>query len=325
MRSPSPVLSATFALCLTAIGPAVGPAVAQDWPSRPVSVVSAFPPANNDQIIRMVDGAFQAAHRQALVIENRPGAGGNVGAESVARAAPDGHTLLVTVDTVVTVNPRIYANLRFKADVDLVPVVYLANSAQTLVCHPSVPVKSVAELVSHARTHDLSYASGGQGVPGHLAAEMFVAATGLRMTHVPYKGPVAALQDLMGGNVHCGFLATPTVMPHVRSGKLNGLAVTSARRSPIAPDLPTMDEAGVSGFEASFGQILMAPRGTPAAVVTALNETFNAALSQPDVRARMSAMDLAFVPNTPEQAATRLREQADKWARVVERLGLRAE
>jgi tripartite-type tricarboxylate transporter receptor subunit TctC len=244
---------------------------------------------------------------------------------TVERLAADGVTLLVTVDTVVTVNPRIYATLKFKADADLVPVIYLANTAQTLACHPSVPVKSVAELVAHARSHDLSYASGGQGVPGHLAAEMFLAATGVRMTHIPYKGPSAALQDLMGGNVHCGFLATPTVMPHVKSGKLTGLAVTSTRRSPIAMELPTMNEAGIAGLEASFGQLLLAPKGTPATVVAALNETFSAALAQADVRARMLAMDLEFVPNTPEQAEARLRSEAEKWARVVDRLGLRAD
>jgi tripartite-type tricarboxylate transporter receptor subunit TctC len=204
-------------------------------------------------------------------------------------------------------------------------VICLAITAQTLVCHPSVPVKSVAELVAHAKTHALSYASGGQGVPGHLAAEMFQSATGVRMTHVPYKGPAAALQDLMGGNVHCGFLATPTAMPQVKSGRLVGLAVTSAQRSPVAPELPTISEAGVAGFEASFGQVLMAPRGTPPAVVAALNDAFGAALTQPEARARMLAMDLEFVPNTPAQAAARLRREADKWARVVERLGLRAE
>jgi tripartite-type tricarboxylate transporter receptor subunit TctC len=302
-----------------------GNAVAQSWPSKPVAVISAFPPANNDQIIRMVDAPFQAAFKQPLVIENRPGAGGNIGAEAVARSAPDGHTLLVTVDTVATVNPRLYPNLKFKADVDLVPVIYLANSAQTLVCHPSVPVKSVAELVAARQTHDLSYASGGQGVPGHLAAEMFLDATGVRMTHIPYKGPTAALQDLIGGNVHCGFLATPTAMPHVKSGKLIGLAVTSAKRSPLAMELPTMSEAGIAGFEASFGQLLLAPEGHAAAVVAALNEAFSAALARHDVRARMLAMDLEFVPNTPEQAASACAREADKWARVVERLGLRAD
>lgn len=321
MRSSSFVLAAGLALAASISGSAW----AQSYPSKPVTVISAFPPGNNDVIIRLVDGPFQAAFKQPLIIENRPGAGGNIAAETVSRAAPDGHTLLVTVDTVATVNPHIYRNLKFKADVDLVPVIYLANSAQTLVCHPSVPVRSVQELVAYARSHDMSYASGGQGVPGHLAAEMFLAATGLRMTHIPYKGPAAALQDLMGGTVQCGFLATPTVMPHVKSGKLTGLAVTTAKRSPIAMELPTMSEAGITGYEASFGQVLLAPKGTPPAVVAALNEAFGAVLAQPDARARMLAMDLDFIPNTPEQAAARLRREADKWALIVDRLGLRAE
>lgn len=296
------------------------------WPSKPVTVISPFPPGGgNDQVFRLVEPSFQATFRQPLVLESRPGAGGNIGAEAVVRSAPDGHALLMTVDTVATVNPRLYRHLRFSADADLVPVIYLARSAQTLACHPSVPVRSVAELMAHARTHDLSYASGGQGVPGHLAAEMFLAATGLRMTHIPYKGPTAAVQDLVGGNVHCGFLATPTAMPHVKSGRLRGLAVTSAQRSPLAPELPTLDEAGVTGYEAAFGQLLMAPRGTPAAVLSALNEVVTAALSQPEARATMAALGLEFAPNTPEQAAMRLRQDVVKWGQVVDRLGLKAD
>ena len=138
------------------------------------------------------------------------------------------------------------------------------------------------------------------------------------MTHIPYKGPAAALQDLMGGTVHCAFLATPTAMPQVKAGKLTGLAVTSARRSPVAMELPTMHEAGAAGFEASFGQLLLAPKGTPPAVVAALKQAFGSALAQTDVRAKMLAMDLEFVPNTHEQAAERMRREAEKWARVVE-------
>ena len=321
VRSTSFVFAAALALAAFA----GSSAWAQSYPSKPVTVISAFPPSSNDLIIRMVDGPFQAAFKQPLVIENRPGAGGNIAAEAVMRSAPDGHTLLVTVDTVVTVNPHVYRNLKFKVDADLVPVIYLANSAQTLVCHPSVPVKSVSELMAYAKSHEMSYASGGQGVPGHLAAEMFLAATGLRMTHIPYKGPNAALQDLMGGNVQCGFLSTPVVMPHVKSGKLIGLAVTTAKRSPIAMELPTMSEAGVAGFEAAFGQLLLAPKGTPPAVVAALNEAFSAVLAQADVRNKMLAMDMEFIPNTPEQAAARMRRESDKWARVVDRLGLRAD
>lgn len=321
MRSTSLVFAAALAMA-SSVGSS---AWAQGYPSKSVTVISAFPPSSNDFIIRLVDGPFQAAFKQPLIIENRPGAGGNIAAEAVTRSAPDGHTLLVTVDTVATVNPRLYRNLKFKADVDLVPVIYLANSAQTLVCHPSVPVKSVSDLVAYAKSHDMSYASGGQGVPGHLAAEMFLAATGLRMTHIPYKGPNAALQDLMGGTVQCGFLSTPVVMPHVKSGKLIGLAVTTAKRSPIAMELPTMSEAGIAAYEAAFGQLLLAPKGTPPAVVATLNEAFGAVLAQADVRTKMLAMDLDFTPNTPEQAAARMRREADKWALVVDRLGLTAD
>ena len=301
MRSTSLVFSAILALAASL----ASSAWAQSWPSKPVTVTSAFPPgAPHDFIVRLVGEPFQAATKQPLIAENRPGAGGNIGAEAVARSAPDGYALLATVDTVFTVNPRLYRRLSFKADADLVPVIYLANSAQTLVCHPSVPVKSVSELVAYAKSHDMSYASGGQGVPGHLAAELFLAATGVRMTHIPYKGPNPATQDLLGGAVQCGFLSTPVVMPHVKSGKLTGLAVTSAKRSPIATELPTMKEAGVPGAEATFGEVLMAPKGTPAAVVAALNEAIGATLVQPDARSKMLAVDLDFVARLRNDSMT---------------------
>ena len=243
----------------------------------------------------------------------------------MAGSAPDGYTLLVTTDTVLTSNPHMYRNLKFKADVELVPVIYLANTSQTLVCNLLVPVKSVSDLVAYAKSHDMSYASGGKGVPGHLAAEMFLAATGLRMTHVPYKGPNAAVQDMIEGKVQCGFLSTAVVMPHIRSGKLNGLAVTTARRSPSAMELPTVSEAGIAGYEATFGDLLLAPKGTPPQVLAALNEAIGAVLAQPDVREKFLASGLEFVPNTPEQAAARLRRESDKWAQLVERLGLLAD
>jgi len=212
--------------------------------------------------------------------------------------------------------------LSFKADADLRPVIYLANTAQTLVCNPAVPVKTVAEFVAYAKTHDLTYASGGQGTPGHLSAELFIAATGLKMTHVPYKGPGPATQDVIGGQVPCGFLATPVVMPHVKSGKLNALGVTSPKRVPIAPEVPTIAETGVPSYEASFGEMLLMPKGTPDAIVKYLNETITNILKQPDVRERMLASDLEFVPNTPAEAATRLKRETQKWNAVIDRLGL---
>lgn len=316
-----------FLLCAAlALAAPMGPvAWAQGYPAKPVAVISAFPPTTLDFLIGLADGPFRAKFGQPLAIEHRPGAGGNIAAQAVTKSAPDGYTLLVTTDTVVTVNPSLYRNLPFKADKDLVPVIYLANTSQTLVCHPSVPARSVRELVAHARTHEMSYASGGNGVPGHLAAEMFQAATGVRMKHVAFKGPNAAMQDMIEGNVQCGFLSTAVVMPQVKSGKLVGLAVTTPARSPIAPELPTMIEAGIAGYEATFGDLLLAPRGTPPAVLAALNEAIGAALAQPDARSKMIARGVEYVANTPEQAAARVRREADKWAAVVERLGLKAD
>jgi tripartite-type tricarboxylate transporter receptor subunit TctC len=318
-------ISFAFALALALASLTGSSAWAQSYPSKPVTVISAFPPTTLDFLIRLVGGHFQATFKQPLIMENRPGAGGNIATEFVARSAPDGYTLLATTDTLVTVNPRLYQKLNFKADEELVPVIYLANTGQTLICHPTVPVKSVTDLVAYAQSHDMSYASGGQGVPGHLAAEMFLAATGLHMKHNAYKGPNAAMQDMILGNVQCGFLSTAVVMPYVKSGKLNGLAVTTARRSPLAMELPTMSEAGIEGFEAAFGDMLLAPKGTPPEVLAALNEVISAALAQPSAQVELRASGLEFVPNTFEQAATRVRREAGKWALVVDRLGLRAD
>jgi tripartite-type tricarboxylate transporter receptor subunit TctC len=306
------------------LGCATPVAHSQTFPSRPVTAIIAFPPgAPNDFIMRLISDPFKTSFKQTLIVENRPGAGGNIAAEFVSRAAPDDYTLLATIDTVVTVNPSLYKTTSFRADTDLTPVIYLANTAQTLVCNPAVPVKSAAELATYARSHSMSFASGGQGVPGHLAAELFMAATGVKMTHIPYKGPGPATQDVLAGVVPCGFLATPVVMPHVKAGKLIALAVTSPKRSPIAPDVPTMAEAGFAGAEASFGELLLAPKGTAPNRVALLNQQIAAILQQPDIRERMLAVDLDFVPNTPEQASVRLQREAVRWKDVVDRLGLK--
>jgi tripartite-type tricarboxylate transporter receptor subunit TctC len=315
-----------LATCAIALSCAATVAHSQAYPSKPVMAIPAFPPgAPNDIIMRLVSEPFRTAFKQTLLVENRPGAGGNIAAEFVSRAAPDAYTLLATIDTVVTVNPYLYHTTNFRADVDLTPVIYLANTAQTLVCNPAVPVKSATELADYARSHPMSFASGGQGVPGHLAAELFMAATGVKMTHIPYKGPGPATQDVLAGVVPCGFLATPVVMPHVKSGKLTALAVTSPKRSPIAPDVPTMAEAGITGAEASFGELLLAPKGTPANLVALLNQRIAAILQQPDIRERMLAVDLDFVPNTPEQASARLQRESVRWKDVVDRLGLKVQ
>lgn len=314
----------TFRVTVASLILVAGVAAGQSYPARSVTAIAASAPgAPDDVIMRIVAAPFGSRLKQNLVVENRPGAGNNIGSEFVARSAPDGYTLLSTIDTAITANPSLYKTGSFRADTDLAPVMYLADTAQTLVCHPSVPAKSVLELVAYAKQQPLSYASGGYGVPGHLAAELFMSASGVKMNHIPYKGPSPATQDVVAGFVPCGFLATPVVMPHVRAGKLSALAVTSLKRSPIAPDVPTMAEAGIPGGEATFGLVLMVPKGTPAAIVATLNREITEIMQQPDVRANLLAMDLLFLPNSPSEAGARLQREGTHWRQVIDRLSLR--
>jgi tripartite-type tricarboxylate transporter receptor subunit TctC len=318
------VTKALFTAAVVLLAGVPGGASAEAYPVRSVTAIPAFPPgAPNDFIVRLMGEPFKADLKQTLIVDNHPGAGGNIAGEMVARSVPDGYTLLATIDTVVTANPYLYKTLSFKADADLTPVIYLANTAQTLVCNPAVPVKNLAEFIEYARSHPMAYASGGQGVPGHLAAELFMSATGLKMTHIPYKGPNPATQDVLSGAVPCGFLATPVVMPHVKNGKLIALGVTSAKRSPIAPDVPTIAEAGVPGYEAAFGELLLVPKATPREVIATLNSEITRILQRPEVRDRMLAVDLQFSPNTPQQAAARLQQEGQRWRGVIERLGIK--
>ena len=197
------------------------PALAQPtWPDKPIRIVLPFPPGGpSDMVMRVAAEKMQASLKQSIIIDNKPGAGGNLGTAEVARAAPDGYTWLWGTDTLVTVNPHVYKQLGFKVD-DLLPVSMGTQFGQTLVCHPGVGVKTLAELIAKAKAGPMSYASGGNGVPGHLSMELLQNMAGFSMAHVPYKGPAPATQDVIGGQVHCGLLAGPTVLPHVRAGPL---------------------------------------------------------------------------------------------------------
>jgi tripartite-type tricarboxylate transporter receptor subunit TctC len=238
-------------LALALAAPLAGAALAQTaWPDKPIRVVLPFPPGGpSDMVIRTVSDKLQTTLRQPIVVDNRAGAGGNLGTAEVARAAPDGHTWLWVPDSVITVNPHVYKQLGFKVD-DLVPVSLATQFSSTLVCHPKVGVKTVSELVAKAKAGPMTYASGGAGVPGHLSMELLKSMAGFEMTHVPYKGPAPAMQDVLGGQVDCGLLAGPTVLPHVRSGRLVALGVSGVKRSPMLPEVPTIDEAGVKGDRA---------------------------------------------------------------------------
>ncbi len=311
------------------------PAWAQGaWPERPIKVVLPFPPGGpSDITMRLAAEKMQASLKQPIVIENRPGAGGNLGAAEVARAAPDGYTWLWGTDTLVTVNPHVYKQLGFKVD-DLLPVTIGTSFSQTLVCHPAAGVKTVKELVAKAKeakeTKDakaapMSYASGGAGVPGHLSMELFLSMAGIDMTHVPYKGPAPATQDVIGGQVPCGLLAGPTVLPHVRAGKLVALAVSGAIRSPTLPDVPTMAESGVAGlagYRADFSLAMYAPRATPEAIVTRFRQALVDALKAPDVADKLKASDQTVVGSTPAEAARLLAADSQKWGEVARRIKL---
>ncbi|MGQ0654720.1 MAG: Bug family tripartite tricarboxylate transporter substrate binding protein [Betaproteobacteria bacterium] len=311
-----------FLLLLLAL--AAAGAQAQSWPSKPVRMLITFPPGGPSEILtRLVNERLQANFRQPFVIENRVGAGGNVGADAVARSAPDGHTFGITTDTLFTVNPHVYRRMPLDVWTDIVPVTLLGSFSQMMVCHPSLAARSLGELLALAKRQSLSYASGGPGAPGHLAAELLLASAGTTMLHVPYKGPAGAATDVMGGQVNCGFLATPTVLPHVKSGKLNAFAVSTATRSPLAPDVPTAAEAGVANFDAPFYLVLFAPKATPGQIVSAVSREFAAGLAAPEVRQRAAALDVVTLGGTPEETSRTLKEAAAKWAPVVQRIGLK--
>lgn len=302
---------------------AAGPAAAQAaWPERPLRVVLPFPPGGpSDIVMRLAAEKMQATLKQPVVIENRPGAGGNLGAAEVARAPRDGYTWLFGTDTLLTVNPHVYKQPGFKPD-DLQPVTVASSFSQTLVCNPALGVKTLAELVAKARTTRLSYASGGAGVPGHLSMELLQSMAGFEMTHVPYKGPAPATQDVLGNQVPCGLLAGPTVLPHVRAGKLVALGVSGASRSPTLPDVPTIAEAGVAGYQADFTLVMYAPRGVPEPIVMRFRQAFVDALNLPEVSERLKASEQVVVGSLPAQAAATLAADSAKWGAVARRIGL---
>jgi tripartite-type tricarboxylate transporter receptor subunit TctC len=298
----------------------------QSWPQRPVRVVLTFPPAGvTDILARLVAERLSASLKQPFVVEPRGGGGGNVGADLVAKARPDGYTFGITTDTLFTINPLIYKAMPFDAAKDLVPVATLASFAQVLACHPTVAARNVRELVDLSRQQKLTYASGGVGVPGHLAMELLLFRSGASMTHIPYRGAVPATMDIVGHQVDCGFLPGPTVLPHVTAGKLHALGVSSARRSPMAPQVATISESGLSGFDASFKLILFAPAGTPPAILDTLAREANAALADPELMAKLRSNDLQPIGQGAEVTRKLLADDVQTWTPVVRKIDLKAE
>ena len=315
-------LGASALVALTA-----GTAQAQGWPTGTIHLYVGSPPgAPSDIMARLFADQLSRQVRQSVVVENRPGAGNSLAAMAAARAEPDGHTLVLSPDTVLTVNPHVYHGGSFDPRRDLVNVSVVASFSQMLVCHPSVGVKSVQELVAKARAGRVTYASGGPGVPGHLATAMFLEAAKVRMDHIPYKGPSPATQAVLSGEVDCGFLATPTVLPHVKAGKLVALAVSSATPSPLAPAVPTLAQAlKQPGLDVSFRLVLQAPKATPPAVLASIEKEAQEAMKSPDLRAKLVPHDLTAVGSSSADAQKVMQAEMARWEPVVKRLGLKAD
>lgn len=302
------------------------PAAAQTYPAKPVRLLVGFSPGGAPDIIaRMLGVKLQEGLGQPIVIENRPGASGNVAADTTAKSPPDGYTLLLG-NVSLTISAHAVPKPQFDVTQDLEAVGMVVSLPLMLVVNTSVPAASVRDLVAHAKAHPgtLNYASVGHGSAHHLSGEMLASMTGTRMVHVPYKGGGDAIKAVLAQETHLLFLTPLALMPHVRAGKLRALGVTSAKRTAAAPEVPTIAEAGLSGFDVDNWHTIFAPRGTPREVTARLNAELNRVLNLPDVKQQLLAQQGAEAwPSTPQQASAHVRAELDKWGRVVREAGLK--
>jgi tripartite-type tricarboxylate transporter receptor subunit TctC len=306
---------------------AAGPAAAQAYPSRPVTLVIPFPPGGgNDALGRMVAEKMSRLIGQQIVVDNRGGAGGTIATRTVARSNPDGHTILLAYTGTLAINPSLYANPGYDPRKDLAPIGLIAGLSSVLVVHPSLPVRSVAELIAFAEAQPgkIDYAFV-PGTVGHITTELFADIAGIKITRIPYKGNGPAMTDLIGGHVTMMFLSILPVLEHVRAGALRALAVTSAGRSDLLPDVPTIAQSGVPGFSAAIHYGLLAPAGTSRDVIDRLNTALVAALSADDVRARLAAEGAVPLPGTPEDYAADIDAEEKRWGALVRKLNLKVE
>lgn len=304
------------------------PAFAQNYPARTVTIIVPFPAGGSTDILgRTIARKLGESWGQQVIVDNRPGAGGNIGMALAAKAAPDGYTLVMGSDGSIAINPSLYRKLPFDPLRDYVPVTQLVTIPLILAVHPSIPAKTVRELVvlARARPDQLNYGSGGNGTIGHISGEMFKTATGTKIVHIPYRGSTQAITDLIGGQVALVFGGIPTMLPHVRSGKLKALAVSSIKRSAAVPELPTVDEAGVRGFEISFWLGLLAPAGTPGEIVNRVNSEIVRILNLSDIRERFASLGADPVGSSPAEFAAHIRKELPKYAKVVKEAGMRVD
>jgi tripartite-type tricarboxylate transporter receptor subunit TctC len=315
-------------LLLAAAVLAIPAAQAQSYPTRPIRLVVPFPPGGSADILgRALAQRVGEGLGQSVVVENRPGAGTAIAAELVAKAAPDGYTLMLGTVSSHAINPALNPKLPVDPLRDFTPVAPVASIPFALLVHPSVPARTVPELVGYARSKPgkLDYSSAGSGTSNHLAGELFEAMTGTYMVHIPYRGSAPALQDLIAGRVSVMFDLVLTAAPHVRSGAVRGLAVTGANRSAALPDLPTIAESGIPGYEVSAWFAVFGPAGMPRPVVDRLNAEIARALAAPDLRQRLASQGAETLAGSPDEFAAYLKAEIAKWGKVVRAGGIRPE
>lgn len=319
---------AACAVTFTAVtlGVGIAPAQAQkDFPTKPIMMVVTYPPGGpTDAMARTLAASLKNTLGQPVVVENRAGAGGNIGAEVVARAEPDGYTLMFGTSAPLAINVSLYRKINYDPVKSFAPVIQIGHLPNVLVVNPSVPVNNVRELVTYAKAHPgkLTYASSGNGASSHLAGVLFNNLAGTDLQHIPYKGTGPALNDLLGGQVSMTFTDVLTALPFIKSGKLRALGVTTRERSQALPDVPTVAEQGVPGFDVSVFFGVVAPAGTPKDVIARLNGAFAQALRQPEVRKTLQSQGLEFAPSTsPEQLGNFVKSEVSKWRAVVQKSG----
>ena len=320
-------LAAALLASFTAAHAQVASKSAGAYPARPIRLIVPFAPGgSNDIMARLAGQKLSESLGTQVVVDNRAGGSGIIGTDIAAKAAPDGYTVLM-MSLTFAVNPSLYSKLPYDTEKDLAPVTLVASAPLMLVVHPSIPAKSVQEFIAYAKSNPgkLNFGSGGPGTTPHLAGEMLKMMAGVRMTHVPYKGGGPALTDLVGGQIQLMLENIPSTLPHAKSGRLRALAVSGLKRSPLVPDLPTLDEAGLKGYEIVGWNGLFVPAGTPRSVVTLLYRETAKALAQSDVKERLATMGAEPVGSSPEEFRAFVKAEIAKWAKVVKEAGLKVE
>ncbi len=316
------------ALCLLALAPWPMPAQTQDaWPSKPIRLILPFPPGGPTDILgRIVSERLSGSLGQPVVVENRGGAGGNVGAEAAARSAPDGYTILL-VSNPIAISPSLYTKLNYDPQKDFAPVSLLATVPNVMVTHPSVPAHTLQEFIALAKSRPgkMNFGSGGAGTSNHAAGELFNIVAGVKLVHVPYKGVNLAMNDVLAGQIQLVVIGVPAAGPHIKAGRLRALAVIAPQRLPALPDVPTVAEAGLPNFEVTTWYGVLAPAGTPKPIIGRLNTDLGRIMHSPDLKERLAAMATEPATGTPEEFADFIKRETAKWAGVVRDAGLKVD